>query len=238
MSWRERYKNHEARFDQRIKAFQEKKKLSRQAIPMGSEAMFVSGMEDLDDFGTDKEDEGRRSRGKKPTRVDSDTEDEDWELARVQPRPTRKAMAAPEQPASKRKRVSDVSDRTPKRTRVVYSNGSRGGRRGSPTDGPVGGRGNDAMDQDSQGEETLEVEQGLFYPSDEDSLIILRWVAPSSSPVNRILIPIIGAAHQHGPPDRLVSAIQLRPLPRTSVLPYPYTDPTVLKTLPPAFSRQ
>ena len=190
MSWRERYKNHEARFDQHIKVFQHKNKLSRQAIPMGSEAMLVNRMEDLDDFGTDEEDEGRRPQGKKPTRVDSDTEDEDWELARAQTRPTRKAVAAPEQPASKRKRVSDASDRTPKRTRVAHSSKSGGGESGSPTDDPTRGRENDAMNQDSQGEETLEVEQNLFYPSDEDSLTIPRWVAPSSHPVNRIVIPV------------------------------------------------
>ena len=188
MSWRERYKNHEARFDQHIKAFQHKNKLSRQAIPMGSEAMFVSRMEDLDDFGTDEEDEGRRPRVKNPPRVDSDSEVEDWGPARVQPRPTRKAAATPEQPASKRKRVSDTSDRTPKRTRVVH--GSRSGGEEGPSDAPTRERDNDAMDQDSQGEETLEVEQNLFYPSDEDSLTILRWVLPSSHPVNRIVIPI------------------------------------------------
>ena len=157
---------------------------------MGSEAMLVSRMEDLDDFGTDEEDEGRRPQRKKPSRVDSDTEDEDWTSARAQPQPTRKAVAAPEQPASKRKRVSDISDRTPKRTRVVHGSRSRGGEGGSPTDGPTRERENDAMDQDSQGEETLEVEQNLFYPSDEDSLTIPRWVEPSLYPLRRIIIPM------------------------------------------------
>ena len=65
MSWRERYKNHEARFDSYVKAFQYKNKLSRQAISMGSEAMFVDGMNDLDGFGTDEEEENQRPRGKK-----------------------------------------------------------------------------------------------------------------------------------------------------------------------------
>ena len=190
MSWRERYKNHEARFDQHIKAFQYKNKLSRQAIPMGSEAMFVNRMEDLDDFGTDEEDEGRRPQGKKPIRVDSGTEDEDWTPARARPQPTRKTVTVPEQPASKRKRVSDVSDRTPKRTRVVHGSRSGGAEGGSSAGGPTGEKGNDAMNQDSQGEETLEVEQNLYYPSDDDSLIILRWVAPSLHPLSRIVIPM------------------------------------------------
>jgi len=176
MSWRERYKNHEARFDHHIKTFQHKNKLSRQAIPMGSEAMLVSGMEDLDDFGTDEEDKRRRPQGKKLARVDSDTEDEDWEPARTQSRPTRKAVTVPEQPASKRKRVSDTSDRTPKRTRVIH--GGKSG--GKTTNGPTREREVDAMNQDSQGEETLEVEQNLFYPSDEDSLTVPRWVMPFS----------------------------------------------------------
>jgi hypothetical protein len=74
MSWRQRYKNNEARFDHHIKAFQHKNNLSRRAVPMGSEAMLMSGMEDLDDFGTDEE-EDTRPRGKKAARVDSDMED-------------------------------------------------------------------------------------------------------------------------------------------------------------------
>jgi len=191
MSWRERYKNHEARFDHHIKTFQQRNKLSRQAIPMGSEAMLVSRMEDLDDFGTDEEDEDRPQRGKKSIRVDSDTEYEDWTPARAKPRPTRKVVAAPEQSASKRKRVSDTSDRTPKRTRVVHSNRSGGGVGENSTNGPTEERGDDVMDQDSQGDETLEVEQNLFYPSDQDSLTIPRWVVSSPHPMNRIVITMV-----------------------------------------------
>jgi len=158
---------------------------------MGSEAMLVSGMEDLDDFGTDEEAEVRRARGKKAARVDSDTEDEGWEPTRVQPqpRPTKKAAAPPEQPVSKRKRVSDATDRTPKRTRVVHGNGAGGVEGESPTDSPTGEHG--AMDQDSQ----LEVEQNLFYPSDEDSLPIPRWVIPLSRSVNREVIPMLQHAN-------------------------------------------
>ncbi|KAF9642749.1 hypothetical protein BDM02DRAFT_1940722 [Thelephora ganbajun] len=157
MSWRERYKNNEARFDSHIKAFQYKKKISRQAVPIGSEAMLMNGMEDLDDFGTDEEEE-----------------DEGGRLARVQSRPASKTVATPKQSTSKRKRVSDTSDRTPKRTRIIK--GSRRGEleEGSSTDSSTGEKEGDAMDQDSQGEETLEVEQNLFYPSDEDSPTIQR----------------------------------------------------------------
>lgn len=184
MSWRERYKNNEARFDSHIKAFQHKNRLSRQAIPMGSEAMFVDGMEDLDDFGTDEE-ENQRPRGKKVHRVDSDTEDEETRPARPQPRPASKAMAAPEQPNPKRKRVSDTSDRTSKRTRVIAGS-SRGGTEGeNPTNDPDEEKEGDVMDQDSQGEETLEVERDLFYPSDEDSLTAPRWVIPFSRSLGR-----------------------------------------------------
>ena len=178
MSWRERYKNNEARFDVHIKAFQHKNKLSRQAIPMGSEAMFVSGMEDLDDFGTDEEEEDRLLRGKRAARVDSDTEYEDTQPAKTQSRPVRKTVATPKQPTSKRKRVSDVPDRTSKRTRVVDGNGNGELEGEGSTDDPTGEKEDDAMDQDSQGEETLEIENNLFYPSDEDSLTVLQWVTP------------------------------------------------------------
>ena len=134
--------------------------------------MLVHGMEDLDDFGTDEE-EDRQPRGKKAARVDSDTEDEDDGPARISSRPVSKAMPPPEQPTSKRKRVSDTSDRTSKRTRVIQGGGSSEMEQESPTDGPAGEKEDDAMGQDSQGEETLEVEQDLFCPSDEDSLTIL-----------------------------------------------------------------
>ena len=164
MSWRERYKNHEARFDHHIKAFQNKNKISKRAVPMGFEAMMVSGMDDLDDFGTDEEEEDRRPHGKRPARADSDTEDEDEESTRPQSRPVNKTMGAPKQPLSKRKRVSDTNDRTPKRSRVIEGSGSR------ETNGSTEEKKDDAMDQDSQGEETLEVEQNLICPSDEDSL--------------------------------------------------------------------
>jgi hypothetical protein len=180
MSWRERYKNNEARFDHHIKAFQYKNKLSRQAIPMGSEAMLMSGMEDLDDFGTDEE-EDRPQRRKRAARVDSDSEYEGEGPVRVQSRPVSKAMTAPEQSAPKRKRASDTSDRTAKRTRVIQSGGSGETGGESLANGPAREE-DDAMDQDSQGEETLEVEQNLFCPSDEDSLTIQQWVAPFCIP--------------------------------------------------------
>ena len=166
MSWRERYKNHESEFDLKIKAFQQKNRLSRQAIPMGSEAMFVSRMEDLDDFGTDEE-EDPQPRGKRTARAHSDSEDEDTQPSKPRSRPVSKAPVLPKQPNSKRKRASDTSDRTPKRTRVIAGS-NNGGTEGD--NDPAGGKGDDAMDQDSQGEETLEVEQNLFCPSDEDSL--------------------------------------------------------------------
>ena len=175
MSWRERYKNNEARFDSHIKAFQYKKKLSRQAIPMGSEAMFIDRMEDLDDFGTDEEEENQRPRGKKAARVGSDTENEDTQPAKAQSRPVSKTAIAPEHPNSKRKRVSDTSDRTSKRTRVIPGSSKGEMERDNPTSDPTGGKEDDDIGQDSQGEETLEVEQNLFYPSDEDSLAMPRW---------------------------------------------------------------
>jgi len=142
---------------------------------MGSEAMFINGMEDLDDFGTDKEEEDQRPRGKRAARADSDKEDGDEEPVRTQSRPVSKTAAAPEQPTSKRKRVSDTSDRTSKRTRVIKTVGSGGLEGGSPSNGSTGEKEDDAMDQDSQGEETLEVEQNLFCPSDEDPLTVPRW---------------------------------------------------------------
>ena len=179
MSWRERYKNHEARFDHHIKAFQRKNNISRRAVPIGFDAMLMNGMEDLDDFGTDDEGEDERPRGKRAARVDSDTEDEDEEPARARPGPANKPTAAPSQPISKRKRVNDVNDRTSKRSRVTEGNGSGGVQVGTSAN-DLAEKEDDAMDQDSQGEETLEVEQNLFYPSDEDSLITPR-SAPSSS---------------------------------------------------------
>ena len=173
MSWRERYKNNEARFDSHIKAFQHKNRLSRQAIPMGSEAMFVDGMEDLDDFGTDEEEEAQRPRGK-VARVNSDAEGRDTQPVRAQFRPVSKTVVASKQPNSKRKRISDTSDRTSKRTRVIPGS-SRGKTEGeNPTSDPISEKEDDGMDQDSQGEETLEVEKSLFYPSDEDSLAMSR----------------------------------------------------------------
>jgi hypothetical protein len=114
-------------------------------------------------------------------RVDSDSEYEGEGPARVQSRPVSKTMTAPEQSAPKRKRASDTSDRTAKRTRVIQSGGSGETGRGSLASGPARGE-DDAMDQDSQGEETLEVEQNLFCPSDEDSSTIQQWVAPFHIP--------------------------------------------------------
>jgi len=185
MSWRERYKNHEARFDSYIKAFQYKNKLSRQAIPMGSEAMFVDGMEDLDDFGTDEEEENQRLRGKKVARVDSDTEDKATRPPTAQSRPVSKTAVAPTQPNPKRKRVSDTSDRTSKRTRVIAGSSKDKTEGENPTNDPTEERGGDVMDEDSQGEDTLEVEQSLFYPSDEDSRTTPRWVTPLSHSFGR-----------------------------------------------------
>jgi len=246
MSWRQRYKNNEARFDHHIRTFQHKKNLSRQAVPMGSEAMFISGMEDLDDFGTDEE-EDRRPRGKRAARVDSDMEDGDEQPAKARSRPVSKTVVAPEQPTSKRKRVSDTSDRTSKRTRVIKAVGNGGLEGENPTNGSTGEEEDDAMDQDSQGEETLEVEQNLFYPSDEDSLTVPRWVMPFSHPFRRVYIPVdhaaapMGPAHRNGPLNRLGPAAQWHLLPGTGPLPdlvNRYTDPTVPKTLPLAFSRQ
>ena len=240
MSWRERYKNNEARFDVHIRAFQHKNKLSRQAIPMGSEAMLISGMEDLDDFGTDEEEEDRRLRGGKAARVDSDTEDEDTQPAKTQSRPVRKTVAAPKQPTSKRKRVNDAPDRTSKRTRVINGNGNGDLEGENPTNGPTGEK--DVMDQDSQGEETQEVEQNLFCPSDEDSSAIPQWVIPFSCPLSRIHVSSnraatpAGVTRQNFPPTRLAHQ-----LPGARVLldlVNQYTDPTVLSTLPLAPSPQ
>ena len=208
--------------------------------------MLVHGMEDLDDFGTDEE-EDRQPRGKKAARVDSDTEDEDDGPARISSRPASKAMLPPEQPTSKRKRVSDTSDRTSKRTRVIQGGGSSEMEQESPTDGPAGEKEDDAMGQDSQGEETLEVEQDLFCPSDEDSLTILPWVLHFSHFPQIINVSMdhavtpTGLVHQRGPPDHLGPVAQWRLLPRTSVLPNllnRYTDPTVPKILPPVLSQQ
>lgn len=168
MSWRERYKNNEGRFDHHIKAFQQKNKLSRRAVPIGFGAMLVSSMEDLDDFGTEDEEEAEQPRGEKAARVDSDPDD-DEEPAKVQYKPLSKITSAFKLPTSKRKRISDTNDRTSKRTRVTDdgSNGELEGR--NSLGGPIDEKDDDAMDQDSQGEETLEVEQNLFYPSDEES---------------------------------------------------------------------
>lgn len=159
MSWRERYKNNEGRFDHHIKMFQQKNRLSRRAVPIGFEAMFTNGMDDLDDFGTDEEEEGRPPQGKPAARADSNGEGEG--STRVQSRPVSKSKTTPKQPTSKRKRASDANDRTSKRTRVVEERS--------------GGE-DEAMNQDSQGEETLEVEQNLFCQSDEDSSAAPRWV--------------------------------------------------------------
>ena len=125
MSWRERYRNHEARFNHHLKVFPTKTKLSKRAVPIGFEAMMASGMEDLDDFGMDEEGEDRRSQGKRPARADSDTDEEDEESLRTQFRPVNKTMGAPKQPLFKRKRVGDTNDRTPKRLRVTEGSGSR-----------------------------------------------------------------------------------------------------------------
>ena len=52
--------------------------------------------------------------------------------------------------------------------------------RGGFTNGPTGEGEDDAVDQDTQGEETLEVEQNIFYR--RRSLTILRWVKPFCIP--------------------------------------------------------
>ena len=181
MSWRERYKNNEARFDHHIKAFQYKNKLSRQPVPVGFGAMSVDGMEDLNDFGTDEEEENRRAQQKRAARVDSDSDDLDdldEELVSTQSGDGSKAIAAPKHPASKRKRVSDTNDRTSKRSRVTEDSESDKMQGGNHTGGEEG----DVMDQDSQGEETFEIEQNLLHLSDEDSLITPRLVLFSCVP--------------------------------------------------------
>jgi len=247
MSWRERYKNHEARFDHHIKTFQHKNKLSRQAIPMGSEAMLVNGMEDLNDFGTDEEEEDPRPRGKKAARVDSDTDSEYEEPVGAKSRPVSKTAAVSKQPTSKRKRVSDASDRTSKRTRVIQGSGGDETEQGTSTSGPTGEKEDDVMDQDSQGEETLQVEQDLFNPSDEDSVAMPRWVILFSYSFRGIhvsvdhTVTLAGAPHRSCPPNPLGPMAQRHPPPRTDILPNlvnRYTDLTVPKILPLAFSQQ
>ena len=173
MSWRERYKNHEGRFDHHIKTFQQKNKLSRGPVPIGFGAMLISGLEDLDDFGTEDEEEGgvRLPRGKRAARFDPDSDDEYGEPPKAPTRPVSKVAATPKRPISKRKRVSDTTDRTPKRSRVT--DGGRHGELGreSSSNGRSEEEEDDAMDQNSQGEETLEVEQNLCYPSDEETVV-------------------------------------------------------------------
>jgi len=187
MSWRERYKNNEGRFDHHIKAFQQKNKLSRRAVPVGFEAMFVSSMEDLDDFGTEDEEEAEQPRREKAARVDSDLDD-DEEPAKAHYKPLSKITSAFKLPTSKRKRISDTNDRTSKRTRVTDDgNGELEGR--NPLDGPIDEKDDDAMDQDSQGEETLEVEQNLFYSSDEESPTPPRLVLPAHIPFGVFILP-------------------------------------------------
>ena len=242
MSWRERYKNHEARFDHHIKAFQQKNKLSRQAVPIGSEAMFMNGMEDLDDFGTDSEEEARRPQGKRAARVDSDTDDdEDEEPARARAGPAYKATTVPKPPASKRKRASDANDRTPKRSKVTEGGDIRQLQGGNSTGDRVEAKQDDAMDQDSQGEETLEVEQNLFCPSDEDSLAATRFVLPPSRTFLKIYLPIDHianlkeGAHRNDLPNLLGPVAQLHPIPTTIAPPQPvnlHTGLTAPKTLP------
>lgn len=136
---------------------------------MGSEAMLLNRMDSLDDFGTDEEGASQRPRRKRAACIDSETEDEDAQPTGAQSRPVSKTMATSKQQPSKRKRVSDVPDRTSKRTKVIKSSGSSEVEVENLADGPTGEKEDDVMNQDSQGEETLEVEQNLFYPSDEDS---------------------------------------------------------------------
>ena len=129
--------------------------------------MLISGLEDLDDFGTEDEGEGgvRLPRGKRAARFDPDSDGEHGEPPKGSPRPVSKVTVTPKRPISKRKRVSDVTDRTPKRSRVTD-----GGRHGSSN-----GRSEEeegyVMGQNSQGEETLEVKQSLCYPSDEETVV-------------------------------------------------------------------
>lgn len=192
---------------------------------MGSEAMLVSGMEDLDDFGTDEEEEDQRPRVNKAARVDSDTEDEDTQPVRTRSRPVSKTVATPKQPTSKRKRVSDAPDRTSKRTRVINGNDDGDLEGEGPTNDPTEEKNDDAMDQDSQGEETQEVEQNLFCASDTDSLAIPQWVMPFSCPLWWIHVSSNHAAtpaevtRQKFPPNHLSPAVQWRQVPRISVPP-------------------
>lgn len=247
MSWRERYKNNEARFDHHIKTFQYKNKLSRRPVPVGFDAMFMDGMEDLDDFGTDdEEEEDRRPQVKRAARVDSDSDDGIEEPTRARPVLVNKVAVAPKQPVSKRKRVSDTNDRTPKRSKVAGRSGS-----GEPQDGNTNeiaeGKEDDVMDQDSQGEETFEVEQNLFCPSDEDSMtaprLVLLFVYLSGGsihvPIDHVANPK-ELAHQNESLNPLRPVAQWHPLPRTAS-PDPVnrcTDLTAPKTLPRALSQQ
>ena len=114
--------------------------------------MPKNGMEDLDNFGTDEEEEYQELRGKGATRADSDTEDDDEDPAKAQPGPANQAAAAPVQLIPKRKRLSDTNDRTSKRSRVAV--GSSGG--------------------ETQGEKPID---DPTYQSDEDSLNTPRFVS-------------------------------------------------------------
>ena len=201
--------------------------------------MLVDGMEDLDDFGTDEEEEDERPRGKRAARVDSDIDEEDEEPTKTQSRPVARASAAPKQLTSKRKRDSDANGRTPKRTRVTEG-GDDQSEGGNSTNG-LTEKEDGAMNQDSQGEETLEVEQNLFSASDEDSFATPRWAIPPSRPFPRTYLPVdhtadpTKALHQHDPPRSSDLAGQWHPLPKTTPPSSPvnkYTDRTVPKTLP------
>ena len=201
--------------------------------------MLVDGMEDLDDFGTDEEEEDERPRGKRAARVDSDIDEEDEEPTKAPSRPVARASAAPKQPTSKRKRDSDANGRTPKRTRVTEG-GDDQSEGGNSTNG-LTEKEDGAMNQDSQGEETLEVEQNLFSASDEDSFATPRWAILPSRPFPRTYLPVdhtadpTKALHQHDPPRSSDLAGQWHPLPKTTPPSSPvnkYTDRTVPKTLP------
>ena len=83
------------------------------------------------------------------------------------------------------------------------------------------------MDQDSQGEGTLGVEQNMFYPSDDDLPELSRWVMPFSHFFQRNYDSTdhtgtpVEVPRQNGlpNPDYLGLVVPWYLLPRTSVLP-------------------
>lgn len=134
---------------------------------MRFESIFKNGM---GAFGADGDEEERR-RGKRAPRVDMDAGGDDYS-PKGQIKAVNKSSIAPRHPPSKRKRVSDTNDRTLKRTKVITGGSSAESNARSSSNGRSG-KEDDAMKQDFQGEESLEVEQNLFDSLDEESLVII-----------------------------------------------------------------